>query len=62
MSKISVIDKVEIPKNEYAVLKTLAKEYKKHAHLFRILEAEENLKNGKVQRLSFGKFLKSMSK
>ncbi len=62
MNQISVVDKIEIPKNEYAVLKTLVKEYKKHAHFFRILEAEENLRKGKVKRMSSGAFIRSLSK
>lgn len=62
MSRISVADKIEIPKNEYAVLKTLAQAYKKNAHLFRVLEAEENLRKGKVKVSSFGDFLNDLNK
>ena len=51
---------VTIPKSEYNLLKEVYSQFRKQALLFRIIEAERNLKNGKVKKMSSDAFIKSI--
>ncbi len=50
-------DMVEIPKEEYSLLKELFRTVKRQNLLLRISEAEKNLKAGKVKKVSADKFI-----
>jgi hypothetical protein len=52
--------KIEIPKTEYNLLKEVYDQFKKQILLSRIVEAEENLKKGKVKKTTINKFIKSI--
>jgi len=60
MGKEITKDTVVIPKEEYGFLKELYKTVKRQNFLLRINEAEENLKAGKVKKVSVDKFVESI--
>lgn len=45
---------------EYNLLRGVYKEFKKQASLFRIIEAEENFKKGKVKKANLDKFIENI--
>ena len=53
-------DMVEIPKEEYSLLKELFRTVKRQNLLLRISEAEKNLKAGKVKKVSADKFIEGI--
>jgi len=57
---ITTKQKVEIPVIEYNLLKEVYNQFKKQIFLSRIIEAEENLKKGKVKKINFDKFIKNI--
>ena len=52
--------KVEIPVIEYNLLKEVYSQFKKQIFLLKIIDAEENFKNGKVKKISIDKFIKNI--
>lgn len=52
--------KIEISKMEYNLLKESYNQIKRQVLLRRIIEAEENLKKGKVKKVSADSFIKSI--
>lgn len=62
MVYISIKEKenITIPKSEYDILREVYDQFKKQALLFRIIEAEKNLKKGKVKKISSDAFIKSI--
>ena len=48
---------IEIPKDEYKILKEVYKTVKRQRLLFRIEEAEKNLRLGKVEKVSVDRFI-----
>ena len=52
--------KIEISKMEYNLLKETYNQFKRQSLLCRIIEAEENLKKGKVKKVSADSFIKSI--
>ena len=48
---------VEIPKDEYRMLKEIYTTVKRQRLLFRIEEAEKNLRTGKVKKVSVDDFI-----
>ena len=60
INSIAIRQKVEIPKTEYNLLKEVYNQFKKQILLSRIVEAEENLKKGKVKKTTIDKFIKSI--
>ncbi|MCK4744860.1 hypothetical protein KAS41_02250 [Candidatus Parcubacteria bacterium] len=59
-TNIQTKQKIEIPIAEYNLLRGVYKEFKKQALLFRIVEAEENLKKKKVKRADMDKFIENI--
>ena len=57
MSKLTAVNTVAIPKEEYRFLKELYKTVKRQQFLFRLDEAEKNLKAGKVKKIAVDKFI-----
>ena len=51
---------VVTPKEEYGFLKELYKTVKRQQFLFRLEEAEKNLKTGKVKKVSVDKFIEGI--
>lgn len=51
---------IEVPKEEYKLLKELYRTVKRQNFLFRIDEAEKNLKAEKVKKVLFDKFIESI--
>ena len=51
-SKSTAKEMVEIPKDEYKILKEIYKTVKRQRLLFRIEEAEKNFRMGKVEKMS----------
>jgi hypothetical protein len=51
---------VEIPKDEYRILKEIYKIVKRQRLLFRIEEAEKNFRGGKVEKTSVDDFIKNI--
>jgi hypothetical protein len=60
MPKDVAKETVEIPKDEYKILKEIYKTVKRQRLLFRIEEAEKNLRTGKVKRVSVDEFIDSI--
>jgi hypothetical protein len=56
-SKSTAKQMVEIPKDEYKILKEIYKTVKRQRLLFRIEEAEKNLRLGKVEKMSVDGFI-----
>ncbi|MCK5122807.1 MAG: hypothetical protein KAQ87_01500 [Candidatus Pacebacteria bacterium] len=57
ISPIQEREEITIPKSEYNLLNEVYNQFKKQALLFRIIEAERNLKRGKVEEMNFSKFV-----
>lgn len=57
---IQTKQKIEIPMAEYNLLRGVYKEFKRQALLFRIIEAEENLKKRKVKTADMDKFIENI--
>lgn len=53
-------DTVVVPEEEYRFLKELYRTVKRQSFLLRVNEAEENLKAGKVKKVSVDKFIESI--
>lgn len=51
---------VTVPKEEYRFLRELYKTVRRQQFLFRMEEAEKNLKAGKVKKVSIDKFIESI--
>ncbi|MDD5773222.1 MAG: hypothetical protein PHX78_07125 [bacterium] len=61
MSKVEALnDVVKVPRSEYIFLKELYKTVKRQQFLFRIHEAEQNLKAGKTKKMSVNEFIESL--
>lgn len=60
MGKVIAGKTVAIPKEEYKLLKELYKTVKRQQFLFRLEEAEKNLKAGKTKKVSVDKFIESL--
>lgn len=52
--------KIEIPLMEYNLLREAYRQLKKQVLLFRIIEAEENLKKKKVKKINIDKFIEKI--
>jgi hypothetical protein len=52
--------RIEIPLLEYNLLREAYRQFKKQALLFRIIEAEENLKRKGVKKISIDKFIEKI--
>ena len=50
-------EKVTIPASEYNLLKEVYSQFKKQALLFRIMEAERNLKSKRVKKTNIDEFI-----
>ena len=59
-TKIQTKQKIEIPMEEYNLLRGVYKEFKRQALFFRIVEAEENFKKKRVKKESMDKFIESI--
>ena len=59
-SKSTAKETVEIPKDEYRILKEIYKTVKRQRLLFRIEEAEKNLRSGKVEKMSIDHFIENI--
>jgi hypothetical protein len=60
MGKYTTEDTVVVPKEEYKILKELYKTVKRQNLLLRIDEAEINLKEGKVKKVSLDRFIEGV--
>lgn len=60
ISPIKEKENITIPKSDYDLLKEVYNQFKKQALLFRIIEAESNLKRGKTEKISSDEFIKSI--
>jgi len=61
MFKAAVVEKtMVILKEEYGLLKELYKTVKRQQFLFRLEEAEKNLKAGKIKKVSAEKFIEDI--
>jgi hypothetical protein len=59
-SKSTAKEMVEIPREEYIILKEIYKTVKRQKLLFRIEEAEKNLRSGKVEKMSTDDFIENI--
>ena len=50
-------EKVTIPTSEYNLLKEVYNQFKKQTLIFRIIEAERNLKSKKVKKVKIDEFI-----
>ena len=50
-------EKVTIPVSEYNLLKEVYNQFKKQALIFRVIEAEKNLKSEKVKKVKIDEFI-----
>jgi len=58
MAKIAAVENmVVVPSEEYKFLKEMYKTVKRQMFLFRMEEAEKNLKAGKIKKVSVDKFI-----
>jgi len=60
MGKVIAEDTVNIPRQEYKILKEIYNTVKRQQLLLRIEEAEKNLKAGKVRKVSIDKFIENI--
>ena len=60
MQKNIAKEMIEIPKDEYKMLKEIYKTVKRQKLLFRIEEAEKNLRTGKVKKVAVDEFIDSI--
>ena len=59
-SKTTMKEMVEIPKDEYKILKEIYRTVKRQRLMFRIEEAEKNFRTGKVEKISVDDFIKDI--
>ncbi len=59
-SKSTAKEMVEIPMDEYKLLKEIYKTVKRQRLLFRIEEAEKNFRTGKVEKISVDDFIENI--
>ena len=59
-SKSTSKEMVEIPKDEYKILKEIYKTVKRQRLLFRIEEAEKNFRAGKAEKISVDDFIENI--
>ncbi len=59
-SKSTSKEMVEIPMDEYKLLKEIYKTVKRQRLLFRIEEAEKNFRTGKVEKISVDDFIENI--
>ena len=59
-SKSTSKEMVEIPKDEYNILKEIYKTVKRQRLLFRIEEAEKNFRTSKVEKMSVDDFIENI--
>ncbi len=59
-SKSTSKEMVEIPKDEYKILKEIYRTVKRQRLLFRIEEAEKNFRTGKVEKISVDDFIENI--
>jgi len=59
-SKSTAKEMVEIPKDEYRILKEIYTTVKRQRLLFRIEEVEKNLRSGKVEKVSVDDFIENI--
>jgi len=52
--------KIEIPLMEYNLLREAYRQFKRQVLLFRIMEAEENLKKKRVKKINIDKFIEEI--
>ena len=57
---IQTKQKIEIPIAEYNLLRGVYRGFKKQALFFKILQAEENLKNRNVKNIDIDKFIENI--
>jgi hypothetical protein len=57
MQKNTAKEMIEIPKDEYKMLKEIYKTVKRQRFLLRIEEAERNLRSGKAKKVSVNEFI-----
>ena len=60
ISSVKEKEDITIPKSDYNLLKEIYNQFKKQVLLFRIIEAERNLKRGKVKEMIFDVFIKNV--
>ncbi|MCK5413028.1 MAG: hypothetical protein KAI57_01495 [Candidatus Pacebacteria bacterium] len=60
MAILNEKEEITIPMSEYNLLKELRNQFTKQALLFRIMEAERNLKSKKVKKMSIDKFIEKI--
>jgi predicted RNase H-like nuclease len=60
MQKNIAKEMIEIPKDEYKMLKEIYRTVKRQKLLFRIEEAEKNLRTGKVKKVAVDEFIDSI--
>ena len=60
MTLINEKENVTIPVSEYNLLKEVYSQFKKQALLFRIMEAERNLKTKKCKKMQIDKFIEKI--
>jgi predicted RNase H-like nuclease len=60
MQKNIAKEMIEIPKDEYKMLKEIYRTVKRQKLLFRIEEAEKNLRAGKVKKVAVDEFIDSI--
>ena len=58
--KSAATEMVEVPKQEYKILKEIYKTVKRQRLLFRIEEAEKNFRKGKAEKTSVDDFIKNI--
>jgi hypothetical protein len=60
MRKNAAKEMIEVPRDEYEMLKEIYKTVKRQRLLFRIEEAEKHLKAGKVKKVPIDSFIDSI--
>jgi predicted RNase H-like nuclease len=60
MQKNIAKEMIEIPKDEYKMLKEIYRTVKRQKLLFRIEEAEKNLRTGKAKKVAVDEFIDSI--
>lgn len=54
------VETIQIPVNEYNLLKEIYKTYKRQKFLLRLDETEKNLKKGKVKKVNIDEFIENI--
>lgn len=60
MKKVAAGETITVPKTEYIFLKELLRTVKRQNFLLRLEEAEKNLRDGKVKKVSIDRFIESI--